>query len=219
MPLPAKTDQERTRAAQVGFLMRVYRESFPREHGRRGITQTDLLRRMTSVDPHYGTISSHGTVSRWESGLTAPTVERLQVFGKALNLSEAEIEGLILLAGLDPQYQESRTLTCPRCGEETVTTHTERHRTMTGTGPATTAATRTRKCPACGHTGESRERWADSSEELTQRGMEQVLRQIEAANDRIRRALGAAHSIHSPQLFKQDPRGQAIPQEQSQQDP
>ena len=219
MPLPAKMDQKRTRAAQVGFLMKAYRESFPGEDGRQGITQSDLLRRMASVNPHYGRRRSHGTVSRWESGVTAPTVARLEVFGKALNLAEAEIEGLILLAGLDPQYQESRTLTCPRCGGETATTHTQELRAMTGAGPATTAATRTRKCLACGHTRDSRERWMDSPEESDQGRLEQALWQIQAATDRIQRALRDVAPVHNPQPSSRAPRAPATPNDQDQQNP
>ena len=80
--------------------MRAYRESFPSGKGRRGLTQEELLQRMGEADPAYSQRYSHATVSRWESGATRPTVERLRVFGKALNLSETEVTGLMLLAGL-----------------------------------------------------------------------------------------------------------------------
>ena len=43
---------------------------------------------------------SHATVSRWESGFTLPSVERLVVFARALGLSRTETEGLLALAGL-----------------------------------------------------------------------------------------------------------------------
>ena len=59
---------------------------------------------MGEVDDVYETRYSHGTVSRWESGSTRPSVDRLRVFGKALNLSETEVAGLILLAGLAPDF-------------------------------------------------------------------------------------------------------------------
>lgn len=80
--------------------MRAYRESFPSENGRRGLTQEELLQRMRDADSGYAQRYSHATVSRWESGATRPTEERLRVFGKALGLSETEVEGLMLLAGL-----------------------------------------------------------------------------------------------------------------------
>ena len=85
--------------------MRAYRESFVDETGRRGLTQEELLRRMAVVDKDYAERYSHSTVSRWESGGTRPTVKRLQVFGTALNLPHADIAGLLLLAGLAPDFQ------------------------------------------------------------------------------------------------------------------
>ena len=80
-------DVQRARAAQVGLLMRSYRESFPLKApdagGRRGLTQEALLERMGSVDSDYAERYSHATVSRWESGGTRLTLQRLKVFGKA----------------------------------------------------------------------------------------------------------------------------------------
>ena len=85
--------------------MRSYRESFRQGRGRRGLSQEELLRRMGEFDPDYSQRFSHATVSRWESGATRPTVERLRTFGIALNLTDDEVAGLILLAGLAPDYQ------------------------------------------------------------------------------------------------------------------
>ena len=199
MPPTPKTEQERTRAAQVGLLMRAYRESFPREDGRRGITQTELLRRMGYVEPEYARRTSHGAVSRWESGVTPLTAERIQTFGKALNLSDEEIDGLILLAGLDPSYQESRTLTCPKCGGETVTAQVSRNRSRAGDDPAITTATRMRRCLSCGSTAESSERWSDDPREVGNQRMMQILNRIEGANGQIRQALHEANALHGPQ--------------------
>ncbi|MCY4557044.1 MAG: helix-turn-helix transcriptional regulator [Chloroflexi bacterium] len=99
-------DSQKPRAAQAGFLMRAYRESFQRKDGRRGLTQDDLLRLMAEVDVdgEYGERYSHATVSRWETGQTSPSVERFRTFGKALELSDDEVAGLILLSGLAPDY-------------------------------------------------------------------------------------------------------------------
>ncbi len=94
-------EDRRLRAAQVGMLMRAYRESFSHPDGRKGLTQEELLGRMADVDGQYGERYSHSTVSRWESGATRPTRQRLAAFGKALELSSVEVEGLITLAGLD----------------------------------------------------------------------------------------------------------------------
>ena len=102
--MASERDVQRLRSAQVGILMRSYRESFALGAGRRGLSQAELLRRMGEVDDVYETRYSHGTVSRWESGSTRPSVDRLRVFGKALNLSETEVAGLILLAGLAPDF-------------------------------------------------------------------------------------------------------------------
>ena len=98
-------DVQRARAAQVGILMRSYRESFSLGGGRRGLTQEALLERMGSVDSDYAERYSHATVSRWESGGTRPTLRRLTVFGKALDLSQTEVAGLILLAGLATNFR------------------------------------------------------------------------------------------------------------------
>ena len=98
-------ETQKSRAVQVGFLMKAYRESFVPARGRKGLSQEELLLRMAGVDPRYAQRFSHTTVSRWESGATRPSVERLRVFGKALNLTENEIAGMIILAGLDPDYQ------------------------------------------------------------------------------------------------------------------
>ena len=92
-------DAQRARAIQVGMLMRAYRESFPLEGGGRGLTQEELLRRMATVDGDYAQRYSHTTVSRWESGATRPSRERLEVFGRTLNLSQFELAGLMSLAG------------------------------------------------------------------------------------------------------------------------
>lgn len=81
--------------------MRAYRESFAGPDGRKGLTQEELLGRMADVDGEYGERYSHSTVSRWESGATRPTRQRLIAFGRALELSPVEVEGLLTLAGLD----------------------------------------------------------------------------------------------------------------------
>lgn len=99
--MTSERNGQRVRAGQVGLLMKAYRESFVPSVGQKGISQEELLRRMADVDANYSQRFSHTTVSRWESGTTRPTVERLRTFGKALNLSAEEVGGLLLLAGLD----------------------------------------------------------------------------------------------------------------------
>ena len=63
---------------------------------------------MTEVDPDYEERFSHATVSRWESGATRPSASRLLVFGKALNLYESEVAGLILLSGVAPDFNAAK---------------------------------------------------------------------------------------------------------------
>ena len=81
--------------------MRAYRHAY-RIRGRAGrLSQTGLLDLMGQVDEKYSELHGHSTVARWESGTTNPNRERIEVFGQALNLSLAEIEGLMRLAGFD----------------------------------------------------------------------------------------------------------------------
>ena len=56
------------------------------------------------MDSNYAERYSHATVSRWESGGTRPPLQRLKVFGQALNLSQTDVAGLVLLAGLAPDF-------------------------------------------------------------------------------------------------------------------
>lgn len=205
---PPNTEQEKARATQVGFLMRAYRESFPREGGRQGISQRELLRRMADADPDNGRTLSHTTVYRWESGLAPPTVHRLEVFGRALGLSETEIDGLILIAGLDPGTQEGRTLTCTACGAETRTVSTERTQ---GGNEGVTSVTRARRCLGCGSTAESCERWTSDPREAGSQRMMQVLREIEGGSDRIRQALHEANTIPGPEDAGNDSEGEGHP--------
>ena len=100
MMASSSNNVHRSSAAQVGFVMRAYREAFVWDNGRRGLTQEELLERMAAVSSEYSERFSHATVSRWESGATRPTASRLEVFGKAIGLSADEIDGLMALASL-----------------------------------------------------------------------------------------------------------------------
>ena len=210
MSPPSNTEQGRARAAQVGFVMRAYRESFPRERGGRGISQDELLRRMADADPGYARRTSHVTVSRWESGFTHPTVQRLEIFGRALNLSVTEIDGLILMAGLDPSVQEGRTLTCPQCRAETRTVQAEQRQIGTN-GGSITAVTRTRRCLGCGRINESCERWAYDPSEAPKRRMQEILDRMEEANDQIRQSLYEANELHGFPDNVKEPEGNDSP--------
>ena len=81
------------------MLMQAYRRAHSADGQKGRLSQEGLLRLMGQVDPIYLERYNHSTVARWESGATRPTKERLEVFGRALNLSAAEIEGMVWLAG------------------------------------------------------------------------------------------------------------------------
>ncbi len=97
--------------------MRAYRRAYVAENGKRGLTQEELLQRMASVDDEYAERFSHATVSRWESGATRPSLRRMRAFGGALHLTRDEVAGLILLAGLAPDFQAAWNLAASDGGE------------------------------------------------------------------------------------------------------
>ena len=100
----SQRELQKARNAQVGLVMKAYRESFVGEDGTRGLTQDELLRRMAGVSEDYAARYSHATVSRWETGKTHPTLLRIRVFGAALNLEPWDVAGIVLLAGLAPTF-------------------------------------------------------------------------------------------------------------------
>ena len=197
--LSVKERREQIRAGQAGFLMKTYRESFEKEDGRVGLSQTELLHRMGEINPQYKSIRSHGTVSRWETGESIPTTERIETYGRALNLSELEIDGLILLAGLSPGFQESRTLTCTRCGGETVTEQVNNERTKTCSGVVVAKAVRARRCLDCGHCEESCEHWA------IRQTVEQIIEDVEGVAAWIKQELREAEAPSTDQVRDEAP--------------
>ena len=94
-------ETRRARARQVGMLLQGYRRAHRGEGQGGRLSQEGVLKLMGAVDARYLDSYDRSTVARWESGEILPNRERLDVFGKALNLSAVEIEGLIALAGLD----------------------------------------------------------------------------------------------------------------------
>ncbi len=80
--------------------MQAYRRAYEVDGKKGRLSQEGLLRLMGQVDPIYLERYNHSTVARWESGSTRPTRERLDAFGRALDLSVAEIQGMMWLAGL-----------------------------------------------------------------------------------------------------------------------
>lgn len=88
--------------------MQAYRRAYGQRQGRSRLSQEGLLRLMGQVDARYLERYNHSTVARWESGATRPTKDRLEVFGRALELSEAEINGLIRLSELDEEEEPAQ---------------------------------------------------------------------------------------------------------------
>ena len=104
--MPLNPESRRLRAKQVGMLMQAYRHAYLKANGRKGrLSQEGLLHLMGQVDAQYLERYNHSTVARWESGATRPTKDRLEVFGRALDLSTAEVQGLIWLAGIDEEME------------------------------------------------------------------------------------------------------------------
>ena len=88
------------------MLMQAYRHAHLKANGRKGrLSQEGLLHLMGQVDAQYLERYNHSTVARWESGATRPTKDRLEVFGRALDLSTAEVQGLIWLAGIEEEME------------------------------------------------------------------------------------------------------------------
>ena len=100
------TDSRRVKAKLVGVLMRHFRERHLPNGKRARLSQEGLLELMGSADQTFSGTYDRSTVSKWETGKVLPSRERLEVFGKALNLSAAEVGGLIRLADLDPKDGE-----------------------------------------------------------------------------------------------------------------
>ena len=108
--MPSDPESRRSRAKQVGMLMQSYRRAYEADGKKGRLSQEGLLKLMGEVDPVYLERYNHSTVARWESGATRPTRDRLEAFGKALNLSDVEVQGMVWLAGLNgdeeyPQFQ------------------------------------------------------------------------------------------------------------------
>ena len=82
--------------------MQAYRRAYSENGEAKRLSQEGLLNLMGEADSKYLDRYDRSTVARWESGEIRPNRERLEVFGQALDLSPIEIDGLISLAGLEP---------------------------------------------------------------------------------------------------------------------
>ena len=88
--------------------MKAYRRAHAAGGTGRPLSQEGLLSLMGQVDSRYLGRYDRSTVSRWESGEIRPTVERIEVFARTLELSPTEVDGLISLAGLGPEDAADR---------------------------------------------------------------------------------------------------------------
>ena len=107
--MPFDPESRRLRAKQVGMLMQAYRRAYEVDGKKGRLSQEGLLKLMGQVDPVYLERYNHSTVARWESGATRPTRERLEAFGGALQLTPAEIQGMVRLAGLHEDDEDRQT--------------------------------------------------------------------------------------------------------------
>ena len=100
--MQSEPETRRIRARQVGMLMQGYRLSHRGRNQGRRLSQEGLLQLMGQVDDKYLDTYDRSTVARWESGEIRPSKDRLEVFAQALGLAPAHLEGMLVLAGLEP---------------------------------------------------------------------------------------------------------------------
>ena len=104
----ANLDERGARAVQVGRLIRSYRED--RVHGGGRLTQERLGELMGEADARYAGGYDHANISHWENGHAMPARRPLIAVGRALRLSDAEMDGILGLAGYEPLSERAETL-------------------------------------------------------------------------------------------------------------
>ena len=95
----ANLDEKGARATLVGRLIRSYRDD--RVHKGSRLTQEGLVELMAEINPHYAGFD-HANISRWENGRSMPARAALVVVMRALRLPDAEMNGILDLAGYEP---------------------------------------------------------------------------------------------------------------------
>ena len=108
LPRNVTNNRKYSKAVLVGRLIRLYREGMEVE-GKKNISQDDLLDLVAQVDRQYGEGYNRSSVSRWETGKRLAPREFIVAFGKALGLSEQEVDEMLALAGHNVLTQEDRT--------------------------------------------------------------------------------------------------------------
>ena len=101
-------DQDRndSSAVLVGRLIRSYRHDFSRD-GRR-LSQDGLLDLMVERGEDYADNLDRSSVSNWERGTRPVPHEFLLAFGRALEISPGEMDGLLILAGYEGFHDAER---------------------------------------------------------------------------------------------------------------
>ena len=102
-------DRNKGRAVLLGRLIRSYRTDTIRSG--RSLTQEGLIRLIAERAPRYAHGFDRSSISRWETGGRLAPREFLLAFGRALRLSEQEVEGMLVLAGYDTHGD------CHECAE------------------------------------------------------------------------------------------------------
>ena len=64
---------------------------------------------MAEINPHYAGFD-HANISRWENGRSMPARAALVVVMRALRLPDAEMDGILDLAGYEPLAERAETL-------------------------------------------------------------------------------------------------------------
>ena len=103
----ANLDEKGARATLVGRLIRSYRDD--RVHKGSRLTQEGLVELMAEINPHYAGFD-HANISRWENGRSMPARAALVVVMRALRLPDAEMDGILDLAGYEPLPKRAETL-------------------------------------------------------------------------------------------------------------
>ena len=103
----ANLDEKGARATLVGRLIRSYRDD--RVHKGSRLTQEGLVELMAEINPHYAGFD-HANISRWENGRSMPARAALVVVMRALRLPDAEMNGILDLAGYEPLPTRAETL-------------------------------------------------------------------------------------------------------------
>ena len=103
----ANLDEKGARATLVGRLIRSYRDD--RVHKGSRLTQEGLVELMAEINPHYAGFD-HANISRWENGRSMPARAALVVVMRALRLPDAEMDGILNLAGYEPLPKRAETL-------------------------------------------------------------------------------------------------------------